>query len=280
MRGIVVLAALVAATPAAAQSVREFSAVRQQQGEPALPVQVDYVAGSLSLAPAAAGTLYRFVLTYDEDRFAPLAETLRDGTLRLGTVALGRGGVRMASAHESAQAATIALSPTADIDLAVRLDAADATLDLGGLRLSRLSLSAGTSRTTIAVGRPNAVRCTDARLEAGAGELRATGLGNARCDQVTLQGGAGRVTLDFSGPWTGRMAVTAQMKVGELVLRFPRKAGVRLTMDTFLATFAPTGLASTDGGKTWTSPGVAQAAGRLDVTIESAIGGVRVEWID
>jgi len=280
MRGIVVLAALAAATPAAAQSVREYSAVRQQQGEPTLPVQVDYVAGALTLASAPAGTLYRFVLTYDEDRFAPLAETLRDGTLRLGTTALGRGGVRVASARETPQAATIALSPTADVDLAVRLDAADATLDLGGLRLSRLSLSAGTSRTAIMVGRANAIRCTDATLEAGAGELRAIGLGNARCDRVTLHGGAGRVTLDFSGPWTGRMTVTAQMKVGELVLRFPRKVGVRLAMDTFLATFAPTGLASTDGGKTWTSPGLAQAAGRLEVTIESSIGGVRVEWID
>lgn len=280
MRVVALLAALAAATPAGAQTMREFSVTRQQQGEPVLPVQVDYAAGSLTLVPAESGTLYRFVVTYDEDRFAPVAETLKDGTLRLGAAALGRGGVRVASSRETSQAASVALSRSADIHLGLRLDAADATLDLGGLRLSRLAVSAGTSRTTLRIGRPNPVRCTDVTLDAGAGELTATGLGHARCDRVTVHGGAGRVTLDFSGPWAGRMAVTAQMKVGELVLRLPRRAGVRLAMDTFLASFAPTGLASTDGGKSWTTPEFARAASQLEVTVESSIGGVRVEWID
>jgi hypothetical protein len=280
MRGLVPLALLAAASPAAAQTVREFSVLRQQQGEPALAVQLDYAAGVVSLAPAPAGTLYQMVVTYDEDRFTPLAEVGADGALRLGVASLGRGGVRLASATALLQTATVRLSPTADIDLAIRLDAADATLDLGGLRLARLSLGAGTSSTTLRMEHPNAVRCSEAALEAGAGELVATGLGNARCERVTVRGGAGRVTLDFSGAWSGRMRVTAQMKVGELVLRLPRGTGARLAMDTFLASFAPTGLASTDGGKTWATPRYDQAASQLDVTIESAIGGVRVEWID
>ena len=54
----------------------------------------------------------------------------------------------------------------------------------------------------------------------------------------------------------------------------------RVATDTFLARFAPAGLTSTDDGRTWTSPKFAEAASRLEVRIESAIGGVRVEWID
>ena len=280
MRGLVVLVAAALATPAAAQTMREFSVTRQQQGEPTLAVQVDYVAGTLDLAPAPAGILYRFILTYDEQRFAPLAERDRDGTLRLGASPLGAGGVRVASTRATPQAATIGLSEAADLDLGVRLDAAQATLELGGLRLERLALAAGTSRATVRVSQPNPVRCTEAAFEAGAGELLAAGLGNARCERVVLRGGAGRVTLDFSGNWRGRMAVRAEMKVGELVLRLPRRAGVRLATDTFLASFAPAGLTSADGGKTWTSAGFATTPYQLDVSLESAVGGVRVEWID
>lgn len=281
MRGLLLVAALAAAPSAAtAQSVREFSIARQHQGEPALAVQLDFAAGSLALAPAPAGTLFGFRLTYDDTRFAPLADYGRGGTLRLGTTTLGQGGVRVASARSELQAATILLSTRTDLELELRLDAVEASLDLGGLRLARLALGATASRTSLRFGQPNPVRCTDASLDAGAGELTVTGLGNARCERLTVQGGAGRVTLDFSGRWSGRMAVTAVMKMGELVLRLPRRAGVRLATDTFLARLAPAGLASSDDGRTWTTPEFAGAASPLEVRIESAIGGVRVEWID
>jgi hypothetical protein len=280
MRGLLLLAAVVAAPPAAAQTLREFSVARQHQGEPALAVQVDFASGSLALAPAPPGTLFGFRLTYDETRYAPLADYGRGGTLRLGTATLGQGGVRVASSRSELQAATIALATGTDLDLALRLDAAEATLDLGGLRLTRLALGATASRASLRFGTPNPVRCTDATLEAGAGELSVTGLGNARCQRLAVQGGGGRVTLDFGGQWSGRMAVTAGMKMGELVLRLPRRAAVRLSTDTFLARFAPAGLASSDDGRTWTSPGFAGAAAPLEIRIESAIGGVRVEWID
>jgi CDP-diacylglycerol---serine O-phosphatidyltransferase len=65
-----------------------------------------------------------------------------------------------------------------------------------------------------------------------------------------------------------------------LVGGLPRRAGVRLATDTFLARFAQAGLASSDDGRTWTTPEFAGAASPLEVRIESAIGGVRVEWID
>jgi hypothetical protein len=280
MRGL--LLAALAATPhaATAQSLREFSIARQQQGEPALAVQVDFAAGSLALAPAPTGTLFGFRLTYDDARFAPLAEYGRGGTLRLGSSTLGQGGVRVASSRSELQAATIVLSTGADLDLELRLDAVDASLDLGGLRLTRLALGATASRASLRFGQPNPVRCTDAAFDAGAGELTVTGLGNARCERLAVRGGAGRVTLDFSGQWSGRMAVTAGMKLGELVLRLPRRAGVRLATDTFLARFAPAGLTSSDDGRSWTTPRFAGAASPLEIRIESAIGGVRVEWID
>lgn len=273
-------ALLTLAVPAAAQSLREFSAQRQQRGEPRLAVQLDYAAGALTVRPAAPGILYDVRLTFDERRFQPVADYGPGGVLRVGTEALGRGALHVGSRGSPPQAATILLSPDVDLDLAARLGAAEARMELGGFRLGRLRLDAGASRATVRFSRPNQVRCGDAEVDAGAAELVLEGLGNARCEQVVLRGGAGRVTLDFSGAWRGPMAVDASMKMGELVLRLPRAAGVHLVLDEFLTRFAPEGLASADGGRTWATPGWERAPARLDIAVETAVGGLRVEWLD
>jgi hypothetical protein len=280
VRLVLVAAAVLLARPAAAQSLREFSATRQQRGEPRLAARIEYASGSLTVLPAAPGILYDFRVTYDEERFQPLAEFGAGGALRLGTEALGRGALHVGTAASLPQAATVALSTQADLDLTVRLGAAEARAELGGMRLGRLVLDAGASRATVRFTRPNLVRCGEAALEAGAAELTIIGLGNARCERVALRGGGGRVTLDFGGAWRGPMAVDASMKLGELVLRLPRTAGVRLTLDRFLTSFAPEGLASSDGGRTWSTARFEQAAARLDIAVETAIGGLKVEWID
>ena len=70
------------------------------------------------------------------------------------------------------------------------------------------------------------------------------------------------------------------MAMGELILRVPRQAGVKLELDKFLASFAPAGLVRSADGRTWMSSGVAGASQQLVVEVETAFGGVTVEWID
>ncbi len=66
----------------------------------------------------------------------------------------------------------------------------------------------------------------------------------------------GKVTLDFDGPWTSTSKVAVKMAMGELTLRLPRRVGVRLTLDRFLASFDPAGLVRT--GDAFESPGYAR----------------------
>ena len=68
------------------------------------------------------------------------------------------------------------------------------------------------------------------------------------------------------------------MAVGELTLRLPRKVGVRLTLDRFLASFDPAGLVRT--GNAFKSPGYDQADRTLDIDVTTAVGGVKVEWAE
>lgn len=284
MNGLRALAALVAIASGggvpllAAQAPRLFTTARQLHGETRLGATVDYAAGTLTITPGAAATLYRMQLSFDAERSRPLsAFDATSAAVRLGATPASGGPIRRA-ADVGAQNAVIEISPEVDLSLELGLGAVDAAVELGGLRLTGLHIANGASRTTLRFSRLNPVRCRSATIEAGAAELRAVGLGNSRCERIDVQGGIGRMTLDFSGAWPEDAEVAVRMAVGELVLRLPRDLGVRLTLDRFLASFQPAGLVPRGAG--FVSPGYDEAARRLEIALTTAVGGVRIEWID
>ncbi len=264
-----------------AQTLREYSSTRQDHGESRLATTISYTGGRLDLMPAPANILYALRLTYDADRVAPVARfDASIPQLTLGTETLPRsGGVRV-SHKGTPPAASISLGTRADLDLDIELGAAEANLELGGIRVSRLRLQTGASKAVVRFSEANPIRCSQAELSAGAAELLVVGLGYARCGEVDFTGGVGKVTLDFGGRWSGPMTLDANMAMGELVLRVPRQAGVKLELDKFLASFAPAGLVRSADGKTWMSAGFTDASQQLVVDVETAFGGVTVEWID
>jgi predicted membrane protein len=88
----------------------------------------------------------------------------------------------------------------------------------------------------------------------------------------------GKVTLDFEGAWTSSSQAAVKMAVGELTLRLPRRVGLRLVLDRFLASFDPAGLERV--GNAFQSAGYDRAERRLEISVTTAIGGVKVEWAD
>ena len=196
----------------------------------------------------------------------------------LGLRAAGNGGVRVVSRGQLNQIATVALSPAVDLSLDLSLGAANADLNLGGLRVSDLDLKTGASRTVVRFSQPNPARCDAAVISAGAAEISILGLGNSRCDVVRFEGGMGKVLLDFSGAWSSSSRVRVKMAMGELTLRLPRKVGLRITMDRFLSSFEPAGL--TRRGNAFESPNYSESARHLDLDLTTAMGGVEVQWVE
>jgi hypothetical protein len=265
------------ATSVSAQSMRTFTTFRQLHGETRLDADLDYRAGGLRIAPGRTGELYRMNASYDEDRYFPTSSyDAARGAVSLGLRPAGEGGLRVISRRQLRQDANVAFSPTVDLDLDLTLGAVQADIELGGLSLSELTMQAGASQAVIRFSSPNRSRCRAAEITAGAAELTLLGLGNSRCDRFELEGGMGKVTLDFGGAWTSSTQAEVKMAVGELTLRLPRNAGVRLTLDRFLASFDPAGLVRAGNG--FQSPGYESAERRLDIQVTTAVGGVRVEW--
>ena len=257
--------------------MRPFGTFRQLHGETRLSARVEYAAGALRLAPGRPTDLYRMDVSYDENRFVPVSgfDAARAEVV-LGVRPAGKGGLRVVSRHQLRQVASVAFSPRVDLTLDVALGAVDADLELGGLRLSSLNLETGASRAVVRFSQPNGTRCRIAELSAGAADLSVLGLGNARCDQIEFEGGVGKVTLDFGGVWSSSSRVGVRMAVGELTLRIPRRVGVSITLDRFLATFEPAGLVRRNEG--FASTNYDRAERHLDIEVATAVGGVRVEW--
>jgi hypothetical protein len=276
---LAMLALVAGATSASAQSMRSFSTFRQLHGETRLQVGLDYRAGGLRITPGRASELYRMDASYDEDRYAPTSTyDAARGIVTLGLQPAGAGGLRVVSTRQLRQDATVAFAPSVDLDLAVALGAVRADIELGGLNLTALTMEAGASQAVVRFSEPNLSRCRAAEITAGAAELTVLGLGNSRCDRFSLEGGMGKITLDFAGAWTSSTAAEIKMAVGELTLRLPRNVGVRLTLDRFLASFDPAGLVRT--GNAFESPGYDRAERTLDIDLTTAVGGVKVEWVE
>lgn len=281
MRGLVlaVLALATGAASAPAQSMRSFATFRQLHGETRLSADLDYRAGGLRIAPGRPNELYRMDASYDEERYAPTSSyDAARVAVTLGLRAAGEGGLRVVSRRQLRQDANVAFAPGVDLDLDLTLGAVQADIELGGLSLNRLTMEAGASQAVIRFSEPNLSRCRSAEITAGAAELTVLGLGNSRCDHLALEGGIGKVTLDFAGAWTSSTSAEIKMAVGELTLRLPRKVGVRLTLDRFLASFEPSGLVRT--GNAFQSPGYDRADRQLDIDVTTAVGGVRIEWAE
>jgi hypothetical protein len=278
------LAAALAATillPAgtAAQTMRETTVSRQQQGERELRARINFSAGTLHLVPAPRGLLYRMTLAWDPERFSPVGEWNAPGReVTLGVRSVGGTGLKVSSRHQLEQHAVVELPTDIDVSVDAQVGAVEADLELGGLRLTDATVRTDASRSVVRFSRPNQVACRLLEMSGGATNFVAYDLANSRCEDIRFEGGVGDVTLDLSGEWTIDAQVRVKITLGEVTLLLPRDLGVALTVNRFLASLDAAGFTRADGR--YLSPGYEAATRHLNITVSVAVGGLRVDWAD
>jgi hypothetical protein len=266
------------ATPLAAQSFHTLSSSRQRSGEKELNVKVEFAAGRFHLHRETSGALYRSRLSYNEERFQPLAE-YDDGDLHVGLKGLTvKSNVDFEKREYERQSMDLGLSPDVPITLDLTFAAGEAEVDLGGLNLSSAAIKTGATKSQVLFSTPAKGDCENLQFQVGAAEFRAEQLGNSRCRNFDFIGGAGDLTLDFGGDWGKTAAVTADLKVGvgTLRLELPREIGVEVQMTRFLASFANAGLIKR--GDDYYSSNWETAKVRLHIDIAAALGNIEVNW--
>jgi predicted membrane protein len=110
----------------------------------------------------------------------------------------------------------------------------------------------------------------------GAAEFTVKQLGNSGCRRWTIEGGVGQVRLDLGGDWVESAQVRVRMTVGAVILEAPRDLGIRIELDRFLAGFESAGFSRE--GKLYVSDNFRTARRTVDLTVETTLGNVKVEW--
>lgn len=281
--GLLLAVGLVAAVPLGAQEAdwTEVRARRQADGVRAVEVDVEYVAGELRIAPADDGLLYDSRLRYDAARMRPERSWTVDGDvgrLEIGFEGLGRDGDIDLDVDEHEHGyLELGLSQEIPTQLSLRVGAALSEVELGGIPLTGLVYETGASETNLRIGSPNPVPMEKLELRAGAASFSASGLGNARFEELDFRGGVGEVTLDFTGQWSSDASANLEIGLGSIELVVPQGLGVRIVKSGFLADLDAPGFERVDGA--WQSPNWDTAPHRLQIRLRAALGSIEVRRI-
>jgi hypothetical protein len=267
---------LLHAAPLEAQTWRTLTSARQVWDREPLDLQIQYGAGRLTIRPADPPTLYEMELRYAEEVVTPVVEYDEQGrTLRLGVRPVeGRRSLN----RRDASTASIRLTRQVPLDIDLSFGAGRAEIQLGGVAVRRLAVSTGASETTLDFDTANPVVAHSVSIEAGAADLRVTGLGNARAERISFQGGVGATVLDFWGSWDRSATASVQMGVGSVTLRLPRHLGVRVDRSSFLTSFTAPGMERE--GNSYYSPNWQNAPHRLTIDVSAALGSITIQWIE
>lgn len=239
--------ALVAAAPAAgAQEMRTVEFARQLRDTLPLAVRVDYSAGKVVVHGTEQPLLYQMQLAYDPRRAEPVYRyEPASRTLHVGARRGGGGGEERASG--GAPELRLDLARSVPVDLALEMGAAEADLDLGGMRLRRVAIESGASGAMLHFDTPNQIPMERLELDVGAAAVRARGLANSRAREMRVKVGIGGADLDFGGEWTADMELDVEVALGRATVRVPPDVGVRVETRRVLGSFDAEGFVERDG---------------------------------
>lgn len=277
----IVLAAVVACGCASEseQAWRTASAARYRDGGDSLRLRVNLTGGSLRVSPADDAELYDYSMRYDAARYN--VERQFDSASRTLALRLdgGRRPLRAWTGHEREQARlSLAVARGVPLDVALRLGAVEADLDLGGLAVDQLNVESAASATALRFATPNPRRMRLLRFDVGAASIEASGVGNANVEHVDVDCGAGALSLDFSGAWAADVDARLRVRLGAVTLRVPRDVGVRARVDLTLGSFEHQDFREQDGvhySANWEG-----ARRRLTIDASMLVGTLEIARID
>jgi hypothetical protein len=267
-RRITVAAALLASTTASAQSWRTLEASRQVRDSLPISVRLEYAAGRLEVRPTSGPSLYTMNLTYDADRAEPL--TRFDSTTRSLSIGIRSHGMKLSGDHSDAGSLHAELTNRVPMELSLELGAIEGDIQLGGLRLTDLSVKSGAADVNVRFDQPNPDRLHSLTLEVGAANLKLERAGNSGVERVRANIGIGALELDLGGALTHDVDIAANVAMGGFTLRVPADVGVFVDASTFLSGFDKTGLVKRGDG--WYTAGFDEAKRHVRVRVKAFLG--------
>ena len=165
-------------------------------------------------------------------------------------------------------------SPDIPLRMSLDLGAGEGALDFTGLQIEELDLDMGAGDFEIRFDEPNEARMGQMRLDTGASKLDVVGIGHAGPEEVTVQGGVGDITLDFTGDWPRSSEARITSGVGSITLRLPDDVGVRVSVEGGLTNIEASDLRRS--GDDYVNDAFGEAEIELQIELTTGVGSVRL----
>jgi len=193
-------------------------------GEESVEVDIEFGAGELEVTAGSDDELLSGRFSYNVSAWEP------DVRYESGELSIQQGRTNSIPLGESSiiNEWQLAFSPKVPLEINVRIGAGEGSFDLTGLHLEEFDVDMGAGTLEIRFEEPNPSEMRRLTIDAGAGELRVSGIGHAGPERVRVQGGAGDLRLDFTGDWRRSSDVSITAGVGQITLVLPAGVGVRV----------------------------------------------------
>lgn len=172
-------------------------------------------AGTLTLNPGSAGKLVHGTISYNVPEWKPKI-TRHEHTVRIeqdkSNIALVKG--------KTVNDWDLQLG-SSPIDLALSAGASKVHLDLGGLKLTGLTIGQGASDLSLSLDEPNQAEIDTFHFTAGAARSDLQGLGFLNARRMEFNGGAGLLSLNFDGHLRQDLTVKVSASAGSVTIAVP-----------------------------------------------------------
>jgi len=166
------------------------------------------------------------------------------------------------------------------LDISISAGAIKGNFDFTGMMISNLIIETGASKIFISFDEPNPIRMETFGIELGLAKFRGKHLLNANFEEMTIEGGIGKSTLDFTGDVIAKSYVSLELGVSSTTIILPRNVGVKIFAEVSFFTSFDTGDLIEVDDDVYESPNWGETEGELVIEIEAAIGFVKFIFED
>ncbi len=150
-------------------------------------------------------------------------------------------------------------------------------IDLTGLDVKDLRISAGASSVRLRFDKPNKSVIEDLTIESGLSKFEGEGLNNANFNRLKFEGGVGSYKLDFSGELKKEVDAQIEVGFGSLVVDIPETVGAKIMYEkNWFSHVELDHDFSQEEENNYYSSNYRTAAGKMNIRIEAGLGSVVV----
>jgi hypothetical protein len=154
-------------------------------------------------------------------------------------------------------------------------------LDLTGLNVKDLKISAGASSVRLAFDKLNKGVIEELTIESGLSKFEGERLCNANFNRLKFEGGVGSYALDFGGELKKEVDANIEVGFGSLVVTVPRNIGLKVLPEkNWMSHIDIDRDLSEQESDTYYSPNYRTAAGKINMHIVVGLGSVKIRHED